>query len=103
MNIVRVSKVEQVCHCIFADDSDKQLNYISRKNFLFTNLYEEEKRKRDRSIGSSTTAVFSLNNWQMSPMPNEQSLHYLIEFMCMCVLLRSNIHNSHINRIKKTD
>jgi hypothetical protein len=34
MNIVRVSKVEQVCHCIFADDSDKQLNNISRKNFF---------------------------------------------------------------------
>jgi hypothetical protein len=92
MNIVRVSKVEQVCHCMFVDDIDKQLNYISKTDFcLLTYIIE-----RDRSIGSvsiiNNSSILAqqlanvTNAKRTEPSPSNRMC------MCVCVLLHRNTH-----------
>jgi len=55
---------------MFVNDIDNQLNYISKSAFyLLTYIIREIDQLVQLVL--STTAVFLLNKWQMSSMPNE--------------------------------
>jgi hypothetical protein len=80
---------------MFVGNIDKQFNYIRKNNFYIFNQIDQLVQ-----LAFLITTVFLLNNWQMSPMANEQKLK-LSNRMCVHVLLHTNTYTSLISLEKK--